>query len=227
LETLILFLKGAGIGFVIAAPVGPVGVICVQRTLRHGHIAGLLAGLGAAFGDALYGAVAAFGLTLVSDWLRDHQTAVGAVGSAILLFLGLHMLFAKPRDQHGPIAKTAVEVDPDAGLLQAMGSTFALTVTNPITILSFFSLFALAGTGNLADKHELAAVLVGGVFLGSTIWWAAIAAGAGYFRRYLSNSGSLVVNRISGVMMLCFAAYLIVTLARTFIEGGGVTWPNW
>jgi threonine/homoserine/homoserine lactone efflux protein len=210
-ETLLLFAKGAGIGFVIAAPVGPVGVLCVHRTLRHGRLAGLVAGLGAAAGDAVYGAVAAFGLTLVSEWLLQHEQIVRIVGGGFLLFLSARMLLARPAP---PAADEAAKVAraEDAGLLQAFWMTFALTITNPITIIAFFGIFAAAGTGDLADHRSLAAILVAGVFAGSALWWLILAGGAGLIRERLEAGGMRWVTLISGVLILGFALYLLRTL---------------
>lgn len=211
IETLVLFAKGAGIGFVIAAPVGPVGVLCVHRTLRHGRLAGLVAGLGAAAGDAVYGLIAAYGLTLVSDWLLAHESAVRLVGGVFLLVLAVKMLLVrqKPPSAH---ETEVVERAEDAGLIRAFFATFVLTLTNPITIIAFLGIFAAAGAGDLSDHRELAAALVAGVFLGSALWWVILAGGAGLIRGRLEAGGMRWVGIGSGVVILGFALYLLRTL---------------
>ena len=211
LESLILFAKGAGIGFVIAAPVGPVGVLCVHRTLRHGRLAGLVAGLGAAVGDAIYGFIAAFGLTLISDWLLENQQMVRLVGGIFLVVLGLRMLLAKPKQADPDEAERVAKAE-DAGLFQAFWLTFALTMTNPITILAFLGIFAAAGTGDLADHSTMAAMLVLGVFIGSAVWWLGLAGGASLVRDRLEGGGLLWVSRVSGILILGFAGYLFYAL---------------
>ncbi len=211
IETLVLFAKGAGIGFVIAAPVGPVGVLCVHRTLRHGRLAGLIAGLGAAAGDAVYGLVAAYGLTLISDWLLAHESAVRLVGGIFLLVLAVKMLLVrqKPPSAH---ETAVVERAEDAGLIRAFFATFILTLTNPITIIAFLGIFAAAGAGDLSSRRELAAALVVGVFLGSALWWVILAGGAGLIRGRLEAGGMRWVGIGSGVVILGFALYLLRTL---------------
>jgi len=211
IETLVLFAKGAGIGFVIAAPVGPVGVLCVHRTLRHGRLAGLVAGLGAAAGDAVYGMVAAFGLTLVSDWLVAHEEAVRLVGGIFLLFLAAKMLFVQ-RKQPSAHEADVVERAENAGMIRAFFATFVLTLTNPITIIAFLGIFAAAGAGDLADHRNLAAVLVAGVFVGSALWWFLLAGGAGLIRGRLEAGGMRWINIGSAVTILGFALYLLRTL---------------
>ncbi|MGH7682576.1 MAG: LysE family translocator, partial [Candidatus Eiseniibacteriota bacterium] len=129
-----LLLRGIVIGFSIAAPVGPIGVLCIRRTLADGRAAGLATGLGAASADAIYGCLAAFGLTALTSALVGAQTWVRLIGGAFLIYLGAKTLLAKPGDR--PAQATA------SGLVSAYASTFLLTLTNPMTILSFVAVFA-------------------------------------------------------------------------------------
>lgn len=208
LQILFYLLKGLGCGFAIAAPVGPVGVICVRRTLVNGRRAGLVAGMGAAVADMLYGAIAAFSLTLVSNWLIAHEDPIRLVGGLLLVFFGLRILrrvAAGPTDA----ALTAYEVFRPS---QAFGSTFVLTATNPITIVAFLGIFAAVGIGNIGDSIWYRISLVAGVFGGSCLWWLAIAIGAGHVRRFLTHGGMGWVNRISGAMMVAFGAYALVSV---------------
>ena len=138
-----LFVRGLVIGFSIAAPVGPIGVLCIRRTLAEGQLYGLVSGLGAATADALYGCVAGFGLTFISAFLIGHKLWLSLIGGLFLLYLGIKTLLSKP-------AEDAAKAE-GKGLFRAYASTFLLTVTNPMTILSFAAIFAALG---LAKRHR-------------------------------------------------------------------------
>src|SRR5881396_291761 len=167
------FLRGIAIGFSIAAPVGPIGVLCIQRALAQGRLCGFASGLGAATADAVYGCVAGFGLTAVSDLLVTQQTWLQLIGGLFLCYLGVKNFFARP-------AQSAAA--PKGGALTgAYASTFLLTLTNPMTILSFAGVFAGLGFGGGATDYAGAALLVSGVFLGSALWWLLLSAGVSLF----------------------------------------------
>lgn len=188
-------LRGLILGFSIAAPVGPIGVLCIRRTLADGRTTGLVCGLGAATADALYGAVAAFGLTVLSTALVHQQTLLRGTGGAFLIFLGIRTLLARPAQQ---AAHTS-----GRGLAGAYTSTFLLTLTNPMTILSFTAIFAglgLAAGGGAAS----AGALVAGVFLGSALWWLILSGGTALLRDKLSLLALQWVNRISGILIVFF-----------------------
>jgi threonine/homoserine/homoserine lactone efflux protein len=157
------FVRGLAIGFAIAAPVGAIGLLCIRRTLTNGRLAGFISGLGAATADAFYGAVAALGLTAVSGAMVNHQNAVRLVGGIFLLYLGVRTALSQPAVETG--------AGSPRGLAVAFGSTLALTLTNPTTILSFAAVFAGFGLGTAAADRGSAALMVGGVFLGSALWW--------------------------------------------------------
>jgi threonine/homoserine/homoserine lactone efflux protein len=161
-----LLLQGILLGFSIAAPVGPIGVLCIRRTLADGRLMGFLSGLGAATADMLYGAVAAFGLTAVINLLVEQQFWLRAVGGLFLLYLGIRTFFAKPSAESAPSRGT--------GLFGAYGSTFLLTVTNPMTILAFVGMFSAILPANANMTTASSASLVLGVFLGSATWWLAL-----------------------------------------------------
>jgi len=201
LESLLMLGKGGLAGFVIAAPVGPVGVLCVHRTLALGRMSGLVAGLGAALADAAYGCVAAFGLSLIANWLQAHEILFRLVGGIFLVAMALRMLLAKPA---APLAKPDLPRD---DLVHGFLSTFLLTATNPITIVAFLGIFAFLGIGAVGVDGDMAWWLVLGVFAGSSIWWLSLAALAGRFRQQLSNGGLAVVNRLSGLLLLGFGLY--------------------
>lgn len=193
-----LFLQGLVLGFSIAAPVGPIGVLCIRRTLAEGRAVGLASGLGAATADAAYGLVAAFGLTAISSALVGQRFWLGLLGGLFLLYLGVRTLLARP-------AERAASAESRQGLAGAFLSTLALTLTNPMTILSFVAIFAGLGVATGAD-YGAAALLVGGVFLGSAAWWLTLSLLVGALRSRFDSRALLWVNRLSGVIILGFGA---------------------
>jgi threonine/homoserine/homoserine lactone efflux protein len=201
-----LFLRGLVIGFSIAAPVGPIGVLCIRRTLADGRAAGFFSGLGAATADALYGAVAAFGLTAISDVLVAQATWLRIGGGLFLCYLGVKTFLASP-----PSEPTAARA---AGLAGAYLSTLALTLANPTTILSFVAIFAGFGAAARADSYAGAVVLVLGVFLGSALWWLVLSGGVGRLGRRLTPATLVWINRGSGLVIGGFG---ILALSSTLI----------
>src|SRR5438132_12693372 len=170
-----LWLKGVLVGIIIAVPAGPVGVLCIRRTIFHGQMAGFMSGLGAATADAVFGIIAGFGLTVISDWLLDYQDWLRLGGAGFLLYIGFSAFTADP------LAGTQSQRDPE-GLLADYASTFALTITNPTTILAFLAIFAGIGFTGTEATLGRAAILVVGVWLASVLWWAALSLGAGMVR---------------------------------------------
>ena len=189
-------LKGIIIGFSIAAPVGPIGVLCIRRTLADGRLAGLISGLGAATADLFYGCVAAFGLTFISQFLIDQEQWLRLVGGLFLLYLGIKTFLAKDDGQEIEQKK--------GGLLNAYFTTFFLTLTNPMTILSFMAIFAGLGIVNTAVDYLSALILVAGVFTGSAMWWLLLSAGASFFQKKIDAQGLAWINRISGAIITIF-----------------------
>ncbi len=209
-----VFLRGLLIGFSIAAPVGPIGVLCIRRTLAHGRLVGFLSGLGAATADACYGAIAAFGLAWLSGWLLAGQSWLRLVGGLFLLYLGLRTFLAKPGVSSAAVQNTALassSAGEQASPWQAYLSTVFLTLTNPMTILSFTAIFS--GLGVVSDgswSHSAALVL--GVFIGSALWWLLLSALAGAFRRWLDAGRMVWVNRLSGVVIMAFGILALASL---------------
>jgi threonine/homoserine/homoserine lactone efflux protein len=201
-----LFLRGVLIGFSIAAPVGPIGVQCIRRTLAEGWGFGLVSGLGAATADALYGCVAAFGLTFISAALISHQAGLRLVGGLFLCYLGIRTILARPAEQAADGGT--------GGHLGAYASTFVLTLTNPMTILAFAAVFAGLGLAEAAGGYASAGLLVLGVFLGSASWWLLLSGIVGAFRERFTPAALLWVNRVSGLIILGFGAYALITAAR-------------
>jgi len=199
------FLRGLAIGFSIAAPVGPIGVLCIRRTLAEGRTSGFVSGLGAATADGLYGVVAGFGLTFLSNLLIQQQVWVRLIGGLFLCILGLKTFFAPP-------AREEASVTGKKGLEEAYASTFMLTLTNPMTILAFAAIFAGLGVGSAAGDYLAAGLLVAGVFTGSAMWWLFLSGAVGLFRRSISLAGMRWINRISGLIITAFGVGALVSL---------------
>lgn len=202
---LVFFLKGIVIGAVIAVPVGPVGILCLRRTIFEGRMAGLVSGLGAATADALFGVVAAFGLTFVSNWLIGWQDWLRAAGGAYLLYSGGSTLLSKPQD------KIAEQSDAES-LFRDFGSAFALTITNPLTILVFLAIFTALGLGGTQATLVRAGILVLGVWFGSFLWWLALSLGIGTFRRSIEPRHLAWISRVSGIILFATGTALLITV---------------
>jgi threonine/homoserine/homoserine lactone efflux protein len=199
---IINFYKGLIIGFSIAAPVGPIGILVIKRTLSSGRIVGLLSGMGAATADAIYGCIAAFGLTFITNFLLQQQIWLRLIGGAFLCYLGIKTFLSPPSDYPIPADQNS--------LLRAYGSTFILTLTNPLTILSFAAIFAGFGLVNAGGDYSTAAITVLGVFLGSSCWWVILTGVTSLLRNRISLSGLRWVNRISGLIILGFGIAAII-----------------
>ena len=195
---LLLFLEGIAVGLAIAMPVGPIGALCISRTLRHGTWIGLASGLGAACADAAYGAIAGFGVSSVAAFLVDFQDALRLLGGTFLLVLGVRILTREP----APEARQPAWGE--ARHAGAFASCFLLTLTNPTTILSFVAIFAGLGLVQEGLDYTGAASLVLGVFLGSALWWLALSAMVGLLRGRVTPAILVWVNRGSGAVITGF-----------------------
>jgi threonine/homoserine/homoserine lactone efflux protein len=206
----LFLLKGIGIGFAIAAPVGPIGVLCIRRTFADGQAAGFATGLGAATADALYGAVAGFGLTAIADFLLGYQTPLQLAGGVFLVALGIKTFFTRPSSESARMQ--------GAGLLSAWATTVVLTLTNPATVLSFAAVFAGAGLGQQTHGFGEAWAIVIGVFLGSAAWWLILSWFVERYRRRHPDFASLADNRLGGAVVtgltLGFASKTLTRINR-------------
>lgn len=199
----VLLLKGIIIGFALALPIGPVGILCIRKTITRGHLPGMIIGFGAATADAMYGCVAALGLTFISDLLVTQHMWLRLIGGAFLLYLGIKTFLTHP-----------VEEMPQAngrGLLGTYVSTLLLTLTNPLTIFAFLGVFAALGLRNGNLGYGSAATLVSGVFLGSALWFFTLSYGVTLFRKKINSTGLGWINRISGLLIILFGIIAIVS----------------
>jgi threonine/homoserine/homoserine lactone efflux protein len=199
-----VILKGIVLGFSIAAPVGPIGILCIRRTISEGRLSGFVSGLGAATADGLYGCVAAFGLTFISSFLVSQQFWLRLVGGLFLGYLGMRTLLARPTVQ--------AAATNSKGILSAYLSTFFLTITNPMTILSFAAVFAGLGLAAVNSSYGIAGNLVLGVVLGSALWWLCLSGIVSIFRQKFNTTGLIWVNRISGMIILGFGGLALVSI---------------
>ncbi|MGE7854726.1 MULTISPECIES: LysE family translocator [Bacillus] len=205
-----LFIKGIIIGISIAAPVGPIGVLCIRRTLEYGKFIGFISGLGAATADGLYGMIAGLGLTVVTNFLVEQQGWIHFIGGVFLLYLGLKIFISKP-------SKTSAKANGNT-VFGAYASTFFLTITNPVTILSFLAIFSGLGISNPNDDTMTELSVVLGVFLGSTLWWLTLSSVTGILKNRIKNFPFNIVNRVSGLIILMFGLWSMYNLSKGFFS---------
>ncbi len=195
------FLKGFLIGISIAAPVGPIGLLTIRRTLAFGRIAGFMSGLGAATADAVFGSIAAFGITAISSVLIGAKFYLGLVGGIFLVYLGWQTFVSKP------VERAAESRASSLGVIYA--STFALVLTNPISILYFTAIISSVGAaGNLLS----ASFMVFGVFLGSVSWWFFLSFIAGLLKSRINPTSLKLVNQVSGFVIAAFGLWAVASV---------------
>ena len=202
-----IFLKGLILGLLISVPVGPIGVLCIKRTLEKGRISGLVSGLGAATADGLYGAVAAFGLVLISNFLINQRLALGLVGGCLLIYIGLKSFYRNPSD-------IRIVNSENKTLLKDYLSTFFLTVINPSTIIFFTAFFASIGFGWRGSSPWHATLLVLGVFIGSGMWWLILSLSIELLKSKVKNFSLVTVNKVSGIVIMTFALMVMLDLFK-------------
>ena len=194
--------RGVGLGFAIAAAVGPISLLTIRRTIAHGQAYGLASGAGVALADATYAAIAAFGLTALTSLLVGARALLGVIGGVFLVLLGIRTITTRP-------LAAAAETTERPGPAAAFASIFGLTLTNPMTILSFAGVFAAAGlTGHGGAEAGLLTI---GVFLGSLLWWVILTAVVARLRSRVTLEALTWVNWGSGALLVVFGAAAIVT----------------
>jgi threonine/homoserine/homoserine lactone efflux protein len=199
------FLRGLLIGLSVGAAVGPMSVLCIQRTLQRGFLYGLVSGLGIATADGLYGCIAGFGLTIIATFLVHQQEWIRVIGGLFLVYLGVKTILTKPAER----ATTATQT---SSFIRAYVSTFLLTLTNPLTILSFVAIFAGLGVGIEKNSLFTALLVVCGVFLGSSLWWLMLTRGISLLRGRFTSRWLLWINRISGCIITIFGILALLSL---------------
>ncbi|MGC9312649.1 MAG: LysE family translocator [Sediminispirochaetaceae bacterium] len=207
-------LKGIIVGFSIAAPVGPMGALCISRSIVRGFLSGFISGLGAAVADALLAFIAVFGVTFISSFLVEQQLWIRLAGVAILSYLGMRILLTGPAENR--VEQTGTEPRRENGTPAVYAGDFTsalfLALTNPISIITYTAVFAGFGLHQAAGKNIVAAQLVLGVFLGSALWWFLLSKGSGLLFRRAQGRGLKWVNRTAGAVILLFALLILVSL---------------
>lgn len=205
-----LAIEGAVIGFLIAVPVGPAAVLCIRRSITVGAVAGYVTGIGAALGDAVFGAVAAFGLSIVERFVIEREAWLLGIGGVGLIVMGWTTMRHRPRTVGDPVAEDREHQV--ATHFHYASSSFFITVFNPLTVMAFGAAFAgrnLAGVGtSLPD----AGLLVAAVFCGALAWWTIICTAAVSLRHRFTGMGLLWLNRASGAVILAFGVAALVSL---------------
>lgn len=196
-----LLFKGLIIGASIAMPVGPIGLLCIRNVLALGMFCGLITGLGAACADAIYGALAGFGVTAVSSFLETYSVYIQICGAFFLFYLGISTFFEKSSNTGN---KEVRLTNPRAFL-----ATFFLTLTNPMTIISFAGVYAGLGIGHENSSFNHALVTTLGVFLGSITWWIILCVIVSIFRDKVPSRASMWLNKISGSILFGFGIYAL------------------
>ncbi len=200
---LLLFFKGVLIGFVIAAPIGPIGILCIQRTISGRYGLSLMTGLGAGVADTVYGAIAGFSLVSISNFIAEYELYLRLFGSVLLGWIGFSIF-------RSPLRHESVETQSKETLLHGFTSAFFLTLSNPIALIVFAAAFTVMGIAPQDDSLDQGIVLVSGVFVGANSWWLALSTTIHLIHHKLSETNLLWINRISGGMLLGFGAYMLL-----------------
>jgi threonine/homoserine/homoserine lactone efflux protein len=200
-----LIIQGVLIGCVVAVPVGPLGLLCINRALALGALCGLLSGLGIASADALAALIVALGVSFVSGFFTDHQTILRLAGGVFLCYLGWRIYRTKPKEQAPPSNVN--------GLLNAYGTAFFVAFSNPATILSFIAIYAGWHVPSLHGRYFAAALLALGVFIGSALWWVSLFIAMTAYRGKFSLRALGWVHRVSGVLILGFGIVVLLSVS--------------
>ena len=204
-----MLVKGAGIGFAVAAPVGPIGMLCIRITLERGRIAGFAAGLGAAVADAIYGTIGVLGVTAISGYIEAQRFWLELGGGIFVIGFGIHLVLMRPNLQNGT---DEIPVSLWADFMKTM----VLTLANPSTILTFMAIFA-GVPGAAASSMAAVPITVLGVLLGSAAWWLFLSQGVGVIRHKISERALTWMNWAAGLLLVAFGAY---TLGHLLLQ-----WP--
>jgi len=214
-EYLTVLVRGILLGIVIAAPVGPIGLLCIRRTLEGGIVMGFATGLGAALADGLFGAIAAFGVQAMTDWLAGHQTTFRLVGGVVMLIIAFKSFTAEPHPREiKRDIRTAL-----GGFAVGLG----LTLTNPVTIFAFVAIFAGFGLGGELSGNREAMTLVLGVFLGSALWFLTLSSGVAMVRHMISDNVFRLINRGAAVLLAVFGVYALAS-GVSAVAGSAAAW---
>jgi threonine/homoserine/homoserine lactone efflux protein len=219
---MLFLIKAMILGFSLAAPVGPIGLLVINRTIRKGRLYGFISGLGATFADGVYGCIAGFGFGAITNFLMQHKDIIKPVGLVVMCLIGIKIFFSKthfhqidvkdPKNLKGIntiLSKThlhQINVRDSKNLIGAFTSVFFLTVSNPITILFFIALFSGLGL-NIGDSYFSIFIFITGVLLGSATWWLILSSVTSIVRHKISEKTIGVINKVSGTALVMFAVF--------------------
>jgi threonine/homoserine/homoserine lactone efflux protein len=208
-----LIMSGVVMGLIAAVPIGPVNLICIRRSFAFGPLNGFVSGLGAALGDGLFAAIMGFGLTWIAQMIEGYATIIELTGGALMVWMGYRTFISPP-------VPRCLDSNPDGestNLMRAMVSTFALTVTNPVTLLSFGVMFAgLGGLAGGAGSFNDAGFVVAGVVAGSTGWWLALTTVIGLYHTKIDEKAMRIINRACGALVMACGLAVLIHLAIKF-----------
>lgn len=202
--------KGLLIGILVSAPMGPIGVLCVQKTVNKGRIIGMLSGLGAATADTLYAWLTAFGVSFITSFLSNNQQVFQIVGIAVLIFMGFRMIYKNPIKQYRYYRTTSKKRNAFKDYI----SVFFITISNPLTIIFFGAAFAMMDILTTSDGLDGKYLLVTGVFIGATFWWFLLTSFVNMFRRRFRLRNIFILNRVSGMLIIVLS---IVAVLKFFV----------
>lgn len=197
-------MHGMAFGFSIAMPIGPIGILCIRRTLQYGRLYGIISGLGASFANIFYGSFVIFGLATLSHFLIAFRVWLCLLGGLFLIFFGLKIFMDKPQIVPVPVERSTT--------LAHFLSTFFLTMTSPVTFIAFINVLGGLEYGKTDGNVYFASLLVGGIFLGSMLWWLMLCFGLSLFRKQISGKTMMWVNRIAGILIIFFGIYSLYSL---------------
>lgn len=204
MDAVFFFLKGLAAGFVVAAPVGPVGVMCVRRTLARGPFSGFATGLGAALADLFYAVVAVYGISFIATLLLSNEFWFRLIGGIVLCAMAAKTFFSGPAEMRAPTSDR---------LTGDFLSGLVITGTNPLTIIAFGVILTTIGVASAGDDFAWAEALIAGIFVGSTLWWGTLTGISSLFRAALSHSGLRWINRISAAVILLCGILVLISVA--------------
>lgn len=203
---------GIATGLAVSAPLGPINFMCIRHTLRHGFWGGVFTGVGSVLGDGVFAVIAAFGIKALARFIADYETWLLLVGGLFLVAIGAMAFFGRVDERELKARSGGRE------RLAVVGTTLALTLTNPLTFSGFVAIFGAFSTGPARPDSTLAvAVLVGSVMLGSALWWLALSGLVARLRERLDARWAARINRATGIAIVCFGLFVLARLAATSI----------
>ncbi|RPH33589.1 MAG: hypothetical protein EHM93_04710 [Bacteroidales bacterium] len=206
--------KGILIGLLASIPLGPIGVICIQRTINKSRLSGFFSGLGAATADTIFAAIAGFSLTFILNFIEEKQKILEAIGGLIVILLGIKTFYTNPVNQLRRHKKNPSK------LVEDFISVLLLTITNPLAIFLFVGMFATLGLAYNGENMGLSLITLAGVFLGGTLWWFTLSSLVNLFRKRFRLKQLWWINKIAGAVIFILGVLAIVNVARVLIFKG-------